>query len=439
MQFSHGRGDCQYCGSARGREVSTSRTERLASLCLVGQTINSSLVLDEVLNLVIDNLIDVTGAERGLIMLYDDKGELVMRAARTSDRFAIAMPHFYETSRHIIQEVARSGTPRLISDASSESEYQAYQSVVALHLRSILCAPLKVRDRVRGVLYVDNRLVQGAFTQDDLELLMAFAGQAAVAIENARIYEELARREGMRREMEIARSIQMSLMPRALPALPGFELAGRCVPAHDVGGDFYDALETPDGRVVVFLGDVSGKGVPAALLMGMVRTLLRSEVQRERSLVEAVAQCNRVLYSDFANTNMFATLMLAALDPAARTFHYVNCGHCAGLLWRRDDDRVEHLEGDGLPLGILDDLGATERVTTLAPGDLVLLYSDGFSEARAASGELFGATRLENVLRTSGRRGRIDILDDIAAAVARFTRGQAQSDDQTILMLRATE
>src|SRR5579885_784787 len=394
MQFSQALIYCQPRILVRGRKMSASRTERLASLCHLGQTINSSLVLDEVLNLVIDSLIEVTGAERGLIMLYDETGELVIRAARTSDRFAITMPHFYETSRHITREVALSGAPRLIQDALGDREYQAFQSVVAHHLRSVLCAPLKVRDQVRGVLYVDNRLVEGAFTEDDLELLMAFAGQAAVAIENARIYEELARREGMRRELEIARSIQMSLMPRALPRVAGFELAGGCVPAHEVGGDFYDAVETPDGRVVVYLGDVSGKGVPAALLMGMVRTLLRSEVQRTRSLVDAVAHCNRVLHSDFASTDMFATLVLGALDPADRTFHYLNCGHCAGLWWQHDTDRVESLEGDGLPLGILRDAVATERVAHLAPGDVVLLYSDGYSEARSTAGGMFGVTRL---------------------------------------------
>jgi sigma-B regulation protein RsbU (phosphoserine phosphatase) len=394
--------------------------------------------LDEVLNLVIDNLVALTGAERGLIMLFDTNGELVIRAARTSEQFAVGMPHFYETSRNIIREVALSGKPRLIMDASGESEYQAYQSVVAYHLQSILCAPLKVRDEVRGVLYVDNRVVRGAFTEEDLELLQAFAGQAAVAIENARIYKELARREGVRRELEIARSIQMSLMPRALPTLPGFELDATCVPAREVGGDFYDAVPTADGRLLVYLGDVSGKGVPAALLMGMVRTLLRSEAARTESLVEAVGHCNRVLYSDFVNTNMFATLLASAVDPVARTFRYINCGHCAALLWRARADRVERLEGDGLPLGILEDVGATERLVQLEQGDVVLIYSDGFSEARSPGGELFGVNRLENLLRASARRGTSSLLADVDAAIARFTQGQAQSDDQTILMLRAT-
>jgi sigma-B regulation protein RsbU (phosphoserine phosphatase) len=410
----------------------------LASLYRIGQIINSSLVLDEVLNLVIDNLIEVTRAERGIIMLFDEKNELVIRAARTSDRFPLTIPHFYETSRNIVHGVAKSGVPRLINAASSDREYRAFQSVIAYHLQSILCAPLKVRDQVRGVLYVDNRLIEGAFTQDDLELLMAFAGQAAVAIENARIYEELARREGMRRELEIARSIQMSLMPRELPVVDGFELAGVCLPAREVGGDFYDAIATADGRIVVFLGDVSGKGVPAALLMGMVRTILRSEVERTPSLVDAVSHCNRILYSDFASTSMFATLVVGALDPTARTFRSLNCGHCATLLWHKNTDRVEQIAGDGLPLGILHDLGATEQVASLASGEVVLLYSDGFTEARSAKGELFGVERLEKTLRASARRGDGHILSDIGAAVARFTQGQPQSDDQTLLLLRAT-
>jgi sigma-B regulation protein RsbU (phosphoserine phosphatase) len=189
---------------------------------------------------------------------------------------------------------------------------------------------------------------------------------------------------------------------------------------------------------VVFLGDVSGKGVPAALLMGMVRTILRSEVERTPSLVDAVSHCNRILYPDFASTSMFATLVLGTLDPTAHTFRSLNCGHCATLLWHKDTDRVEQIAGDGLPLGILRELGVTEQVVQLAPGEVVLLYSDGFSEARSAKGELFGVDRLERTLRASARRGDSRILEDIGAAVARFAQGQPQSDDQTLLMLRAT-
>jgi sigma-B regulation protein RsbU (phosphoserine phosphatase) len=412
-------------------------TDRLVALARVGRVINSSLVLDEVLDLVIDNLIEVTGAERGAILLLDpESADLRVRAARNLGGLS-PEAQLFETSRNIVREVAESGVPRSIKDAGSDTTYGAMESVRLHNLRSILCAPLKVRDLIRGVLYVDNRLVAGAFANEDLALLTAFADQAAVAIENAHLYEELAQRERMRQELEIARSIQASLMPRQLPVHPGYDLAATCVPALAVGGDFYDAIVTSDGQIVLVLGDVSGKGVPAALLMGMVRTLLRAEVQRGSSLPEAVRHCNHVLYSDFTNTSMFATLLLGRLDPTAGTFTYVNCGHCEPILWREHADRLEYLAGDALPLGILDEFETAERTVRLDGGDILVSYSDGFSEALGPTGERFGVPRIVAALRASAHRSAQDILDDLGAAVDRFVEPEPQSDDETMIVLRA--
>jgi phosphoserine phosphatase RsbU/P len=415
-----------------------SLADRLAGLCRMGQVINSSLVLDEVLDLVLDNVIELMGAERGAIMLLDDNGELSVRAARDSDRQPVAADVF-RTSQSILREVALSGKPRVVNDASAELGYKAYGSVFIHRLRSILCAPLTVRGSARGVLYVDNRLRTDAFTDDDLELLTAFTDQAAVAIENARLYEELGQRERLRRELEIARAIQKSLMPRELPQLPGFQLAATCSPARDVGGDFYDAIATADSAVVILLGDVSGKGIPAALLMGMVRTLLRSEVLRDQSLVDAVRHCNHVLYEDFTNTNMFATLTVGILDPASRTLRHVNCGHCESLLWRSSTQTIERLSGDGLPLGILYDFELSEQTVRLEPGDVLLTYSDGFSEARSSTSELFGVERLCEALQASAYWEANGILEYIEGVTERFAQGAGQSDDQTLVVLRATD
>jgi phosphoserine phosphatase RsbU/P len=411
--------------------------DRLASLYRVGQAISSSLVLDEVLRRVIDNLIEVTGAERGAILLLDTQDRLVVRAAQDLDHHMIEGATF-QTSRNIVQEVAKSGIPRLINDASSGPEGARFQSVVLHHLRSILCAPLKVRGAVQGVLYVDHRVDAGVFTEDDLELLDAFAGQAAIAIENARMYEELGRQERQRRELEIARSIQASLMPSELPSIPGFEVAAACVPAYHVGGDFYDAIPQTSGELVLALGDVSGKGVPAALLMGMVRTLLRSEVGRASSLAEALRHCNHVLFSDFSRTGMFATLFLGRIDPVTAELTYVNCGHCEPILWRNHDQRFEFLTGDALPLGILDEFETTEARVTLTPGDILVTYSDGFSEAKAPGVDRFGITRIADVMRANSTASAREVLDRIGAEVDRFVHPEPQSDDQTMIVLRTT-
>jgi sigma-B regulation protein RsbU (phosphoserine phosphatase) len=220
--------------------------------------------------------------------------------------------------------------------------------------------------------------------------------------------------------------------------VPGFTLAAACVPARDVGGDFYDALRLHDGRLVLFLGDVSGKGVPAALLMGIVRTLLRAEVQRGTTLVQAMRHCNRVLYDDFTNTNMFATLFLGLLDPARCTLSYLNCGHCEPLLWRRATGTVETLVGDALPLGILEEFVGDAREVALSPGDVLLIYSDGFTEAKSAAGQYFSLARLQQALCASAHLPAERILDEIGIAVDRFVGNEAQSDDQTIVILQAS-
>jgi len=409
---------------------------RFAHLVRIGQVINSSLVLDEVLSRVLDSLVDVTGAERGAILLLDDRGDLVVRAARSLDHNTITADSFL-TSRNLLREVARTGVPRLITDAGSDVTFGQFASVLLHHLQSIICVPLKVRDDVRGVLYVDHRVDVGAFTEDDLDLLDAFAGQASIAIENARMFQALAEQERQRKELEIARSIQMSLMPSHMPTPTGFALAAACVPAYQVGGDFYDALVADDGQITLFLGDVSGKGVPAALLMGMVRTLLRSEIERSSSLAETVSHCNRVLYDDFTNTNMFATLMLGRLDPAARTLTYVNCGHCESLLWRDASKEIETLSGDGLPLGILDEFDTTEYTVELGPGDIVVTYSDGYSEAKAPDGDRFGVPRISDALQESVNFAASSVLEHINQAVDRFAYPEPQSDDETMIVVQA--
>jgi len=170
----------------------------------------------------------------------------------------------------------------------------------------------------------------------------------------------------------------------------------------------------------------------------MVRTLLRSEGQRSQSLVDVVRHCNHVLFEDFSNTSMFATLLLGVLDPEYGTFSYLNCGHCEPLLLRGADDDWELLTGDGLPLGILEEFDITERAVQLPPGSVLVIYSDGFSEAKAPSGEMFGVERLRQAIQESVGNQAETILGDIESAIDRFVVKEPQSDDQTIVIVRAT-
>ncbi|NIO68862.1 MAG: GAF domain-containing protein, partial [Anaerolineae bacterium] len=216
-------------------------SDRLALLYRLSQTFNSSLDLDEVLNRVMDEVIAATRAERGFVMLREADGRLIFRVARGMDRETIDDPQF-QISRSVVERVAREGQPILTSDAQRDARFSMRQSVQSLGLRSILCVPLKIKEEVSGVVYVDNRLKIGIFTQADLELLSAIASSAAIAIENARLYQVAVEKGRMERELQVAREVQASLLPRETPQVPGWEFVARWQPAREVAGDYYDFI-----------------------------------------------------------------------------------------------------------------------------------------------------------------------------------------------------
>lgn len=251
-------------------------TGHLALLYRLSQTLNSSLDLDEVLSRVIDEVIAATHAERGFLVLRGVDGSLVFRAARELDQQRIEAPEF-QISRGIVERVAREGQPILTSDAQDDIRLNLRQSVMALGLRSILCVPLQLKSRVTGVIYVDNRLQAGIFTQADLDLLDAIASNAAIAIENARLYQMAIAQGRLERELQMAREVQASLLPRAEPQIAGWEFAARWEPAREVAGDYYDFITAhPDGSVGIVIADVTDKGMPAALFMALTRSIVRA-------------------------------------------------------------------------------------------------------------------------------------------------------------------
>ena len=215
--------------------------DRLALLYRLSQTFNSTLDLDEVLNRVMDEVIAATRAERGFVMLREPNGRLTFRVARGLDQKTIEAPQF-QISRTLVERVAYEGQPVLTSDAQQDARFSMRQSVISMWLRSILCVPLLTKDQVTGVVYVDNRHQVGIFTQADLDLLVAIAASAAMAIENARLYQVAVEKGRLERELQMARELQAGLLPAETPHLPGWECVARWLPAREVAGDFYDFI-----------------------------------------------------------------------------------------------------------------------------------------------------------------------------------------------------
>jgi sigma-B regulation protein RsbU (phosphoserine phosphatase) len=409
--------------------------DRLSLLYKLSRTFSSSLDLDEVLNLVMDEVIDVMQAERGFVMLREDDGRLTFRAARGIDRETIDDPEF-QVSRSVVERVAYEGQPMLTGDAQMDDWLSLRKSVISLGLRSILCVPLTVKERVSGVIYVDNRLQAGMFGRKDLELLVAIAASAAIAIENARLYEVAVEKGRLEREMQVAHEVQASLLPRQTPEIDGWEFAARWRPAREVAGDYYDFFLCPNGHQGLVMADVSGKGMPAALFMALTRSTVRASLGQTPMPVDGVRHANRLLSEDSTDA-MFVTLFYGRLDPETGEIVYVNAGHNPPLLYRPGaDSPPDQLWPTGMALGILPDAPLEQRTVRLQPGGFVVLYTDGVTEAIDTQEQQFGMARLARVLEGQSGHTAAEILAAIENALDTFTGTADQSDDIAILIAR---
>ena len=420
--------------------------DRLALLYRLSQTFNSSLDLDEVLNRVMDEVIAVTRAERGFVMLHEVDGRLVFRAARGMDQNTIDDPQF-QVSRSVVERVAREGQPVLTSDAQSDDRFSMRQSVMILGLRSILCVPLRIKDQVSGVVYVDNRLQAGIFTQADLELLTSIASSAAIAIENARLYQVAVEKGRMERELQMAREVQASLLPHETPQVPGWEFAARWQPAREVAGDYYDFIPVdfnltkgsePAPGLGIVIADVSDKGMPAALFMALTRSIVRASVGHAPSPADGIAHANRLICADSAG-GMFVTLFYALLNPEAGEITYVNAGHNPPLLYRAEQDRLVELTRTGMALGVVADSSFEQRTVHLDPGDFVLLYTDGVTDATDAHLQDFGMERLRRVILDQQHAPATDVVAALEQAIGDFTGSTAPFDDIATVVIRCVK
>jgi sigma-B regulation protein RsbU (phosphoserine phosphatase) len=410
--------------------------DRLALLYRLTQTFNSSLDLEEVLDRVMDEVIAVVRAERGFLMLKDSGGQLCFQVARGLDQRDIDQPKF-EVSRGVIERVAETGEAMLASDARSDPRLNLRQSVLILGLRSILAVPLRLKDQVLGVIYVDNRIQAGVFGPPDLELLSAVAANAAVAIENARLYRQARDRGRLEREVQVARELQASLMPSSMPTLAGWEFAAFWQPAREVAGDYYDVVVTDDApdRLGLVVADVTDKGMPAALFMALARSTVRAALAAAHDPVAAIAHANRLITADSVNS-MFVTLAYAQVQADGKSVAYVSAGHNPLLLYHAATGQIQLLPRTGIPLGI--DAGSTFGLGTadLAPGDCLLLYTDGATDAVSPAGEEFGLERIKHVVRAHAAHPAGEIIAALRHTLDAFDAGLAQHDDITLLLAK---
>ncbi|HTS00176.1 MAG TPA: SpoIIE family protein phosphatase [Bacteroidota bacterium] len=302
-----------------------------------------------------------------------------------------------------------------------------------------LIVPVRSRERLLGAIVLGEKLSEATYRREDYEFLTAAAGQSAVAIENAFLYEELAEQERMKHELAIARRIQLASLPQKTPVVSGLEIAGVSIPALEVGGDFFDYLNGSTDRLTVVVGDVSGKGTSAALYMSKVQGILRSLHGFGLSPAELFVRANRLLCGDMEKSS-FVTAVGASFDPRARTFLLARAGHLPLYHYRSAERRVIQITPRGLGLG-LNNAGVfsseiEEKVISYAPGDVLLFVTDGVTEAHSSGGELFGEERLIEVLAGGAGGDAAAIRDDVIRALGAFSEGASQHDDETIVVIK---
>jgi phosphoserine phosphatase RsbU/P len=419
---------------------------QIAALLEGLRALGTGRVLDDVLSLVLDAAIDVSSAERAFIMLASPSGELEFKMARGRGRITLPGGTF-ATSRKIPEEVFRTGEPRLVADLLDGELANVHMGTVALGIRNVLCVPLRLvryldkgeavgEERRIGVLYLDSRekgLLMSSSTRAALETL---ATEAAVAIENARLYRETMEKARMEQEMRIAAEIQQALLPKMARAGSFFAAAAASLPCRSIGGDFYDYVDLPGGSLGFALGDVAGKGPPAALLSAMMQGIFAAQAASNDSPSQTISRVNLALYRRGIESR-FVTLMYGTLAPDGR-LTYCNAGHNPPLVLSRTGSKLNmrRLEVGGPIVGLFEGATFEEETVALKAADWLIVFSDGVSEAMSASGDEYGENRIVDCVEKSMALEPRQLLEALFADVRQFARGAAQSDDITAMVLR---
>ncbi|MGP0072224.1 MAG: SpoIIE family protein phosphatase [Bryobacteraceae bacterium] len=398
---------------------------QMRALIRAGRELAGNMPLAELFKLIMNLSVEAVGATRGVLMTLEGE-ELVVQAA---------LGEGFRISSAVRDRVIKEKTSLLVRDARLDEAFADRMSIVQQQIRSMLAVPLQTDDRVIGLIYLDSPHFIHEFTKDDLSLLTVMANVAAIRIEHTRLAEVEATERLHAKELDQAAEIQRNLLPVTAPQVAGVDLSGYNAACRGVGGDYYDFLPYPDGRVGLLVGDVAGKGMPAALLMSSLQARVQVLFDDPTNLAALVTRLNRIISSN-CPSNRFITFFIGVLDPKTGELTYVNAGHNPPLVAHADGS-VDKLEGTGLILGILPMAQYKQAVCRLDPGDAVLLFSDGVTEAvRPNADEEFGEERLAQVLAGLREQSAESIIKCINQQVEDFTAGAPPADDITLVVAK---
>jgi phosphoserine phosphatase RsbU/P len=418
-------------GRETDKEALRASLERLRVLNQVHQALARSISLNELMDLILDRAFSSLHPEEGAIYLKRKDGEYACAASRSSRPSAAPVT----VPRSLVREVGEKGMAALVLDVQADDRFAAAASMLSAGVRSLVAAPLQDGQGVLGIIALASTLAVRQFNEEDMELLVSLGAVAALRIRNVALTEEAAEAKRLEQELTLARRIQLALLPDRLPEIPGYEVHGGNLPSRGVSGDYYEVLRRKEGaEAVLWIVDVCGKGMSAALLTASLEALAAGLLEEGLEPDEIFRRVSRLLYHR-TPPEKYATAFMAAIETATGKVTFTNAGHCPSLLVRADGS-FQWLEATGIPLGLMEEWAYARHEASMAPGDLIMLYTDGITEAMDPSAEEFGSDRLAEVVVAH----RTDPLKDLARALEtemdNFAKGVPYADDRTLVLMR---
>lgn len=408
----------------QANEGSLNSPRVVQALIRAGQELAGHRPLSELFTVILDLALSAMKAKRGVILTLEDN-DLVVRASKGEG---------FEISTAVRERVLRDKCSLVIVDALSDEGFRKQLSIRKHRVRSVMAVPLQTGERAIGLIYLDNGEVVRSFQREDVELLTVMANVAAIRIEHARLAEVESKEQLMALELTQASEIQKGLLPARAPSLDGYDLAGLNLPCRTVGGDYYDFARYQDGRLALVIGDVAGKGLPAALMMSSLQARVQMLLETQPAPHAAVTILNRNL-SERAVLGRFITFFYALLDLSSGVLEYSNAGHNYPLVLRSDGS-VEELAGSNMVLGIVTDAHYELHQTVIHRGDTLALFSDGVTEARNPSEQEFGEKGLAAFLRNHRKGTAKEIINQLSQHVHGWCETATFGDDFTVLLLK---
>ena len=405
----------------------------LAILNEIALTIGSIVDLDCVVDLIIQKCVKHLNVDQGAVMLLDekDKDSPFHTIVRKGDSKTDQLP--FRLDAQLTGWMIKNQKPLLSNDIHSDERFQISKKT-EMPFNSLLAVPLQLKGKMLGSLIVFNKYCEEGFTDDDKRLLTIIAAQSAQVIEHARLYQEEQELFKMQHEMNVARDIQLNLLPKNNPVIPDYDIYGISMPAKEVGGDYYDFVPLENSKLAFCLGDVSGKGISAAMLMANLQATFRSQIQLSKSTKLCLERSNKLIYHS-TDSEKYATFFCGILDSKNNNLCFSNAGHNHPI-FITNEGKIKRLQTLGIVLGFLDDFEFSDSKIKIEKGEILVIFSDGISEAMNKNEEEFDEQRLQKIISENKNKSAKEITHLIIESVNNFTGDMPQSDDMTLVVIK---